>query len=722
MNLSNSDREFFENLNNDLAKSLESALSKINVGGGDSEGGGDGAGGGLLKKAFAGVGGVLKSAVGAGLGIAAGELRKATDGAIEFGNILSRSTAATNRTQLIASKTIDAQGKIVTGLPDVNMTFQKFGLSYTQTAKVLDDAIRANIKNTGQTAQKFLATSQGLGNSLSTTNSFLATQTNVLGKSTEASAEFGNEIIGLASSNGILADSIIEAVNAFTKTTRQQTALFGAESANLIQRFVAGAEATATGAGTGNLIRALTSTEGILKMPALAGRLGIEAPTDVRDPEQMQKFLMEAIPAIAQMGEQEILGQDAATGQVLSEQLTAAFGEAFSLESFQTASVLMQQLSENGKGIGELFSFQKMTSEELSEAQKNVTNTSLEATTNLKDFNLAMAATPAYMEAIGQTADAFRAAMPTPDEINKKFGGFFKVLAEVDIPLRTVGSSAFEAARGLKALTTALLFGAMGNIFKPMKGLIGRMSKRFFGKGGLLSRMGQGAKNLGSRALSGAKGLFSRGASFIGRGLTGAKNLVGRGASFVANSRVGQFAKAAGGRIAGAAKGVGKYAVKNLKGVPLLSGAIPVIEEMMMEDGSIVRGLLRGAGATLGSIGGGAVGSLAGPVGTGAGAIAGGIAGDALMASLYNRYFGSDDTAAAAAEAASSGELNPGAMPYGPQVDMDVNAEVRDILKDQLLTQRAELEMAEGIYMQGQGTFTSAAGSDMEYETGLTNR
>jgi hypothetical protein len=722
MNLSNSDREFFENLNNDLAKSLESALSKIDVGGGGS-GGGDGGGGGvgIGKKIKGALVSGLKGGIGKVLSVASNQMHGAANNVLEFGNVLARSTAATNRTQILATKTINEQGKIVNGLPGVSDTFRKFGISTTKVARTLDDAIRANIKNTGATAQKFLATSQGLGNSLSTTNSFLATQTNVLGKSTQASTEFGNDILGLASSNGILADSIIEAVNAFTKTTRQQTALFGAESANLIQRFVAGAEATATGAGTANLIRALTSTEGILKMPALAGRLGIEAPTDVRDPEQMQRFLSEAIPAIAQMGQQEILGQDAATGQVLSEQLTAAFGEAFSLESFQTAALLMQELSENGKGIGELFSFQKMTGEELDEAQKNVTGASIEAATVLKDFNLEMAMVPSYMTAIRETADVFRNNMPTAAEIRESAAGALDLYAEVDAPLRTIGSSAKDATDALGKFTTALLFGAFSNIFTPMKGLIGRMGKGLFGKNGLLSRGFTGAKNLGSRALSGAKGLFSRGAGFIGRGLTGAKNLVGRGASFVANSKVGQFAKTVGGKIGGAAKGVGKYAVKNLKGVPLLSGAIPVIEEMMMEDGSIARGLMRGAGATLGSIGGGAIGSLAGPVGTAGGAIAGGIGGDALAASIYNRYFGGDDTAAAA-EAASSGELNPGAMPYGPQVDMDVNAEVMDILNDQRLIQQAQLEMQEGIYTNGQGTFTSAAGSDMEYETGLTNR
>jgi len=708
MNLSNSDREFFENLNNDLAKSIESALAK--AGPKDSGGGGGGAGGvGLGSKIVAGIKGGLSKGIGKTFDIAAGQLQKATSDAITFGNTLARSTAATNRTQLLATKTINEQGKIVTGLPDVNSTFRKFGISYTQTAKILDDAIRANIKNSGQTAQKFLATSQGLGNSLATTNTFLATQTNVLGRSSQASIEFGNDIIGLASSNGILADSIIEAVNAFTKTTRQQTALFGSETANMIQRFVAGAEAAAPGAGTANLIRALTSPEALLNMPAVAGRLGIEAPTDVRDAGQMEKFLTEAVGAIATMGQTEILGQDAITGQQLSQQLQQMLGDMFSLESFQTADLL----AGSGTPLAEMFNFQKMTAEELDTAQKNVTGASLEAATVLKDFNMAMAATPSYIDAIGATAEAFREGMPTAEEIREKFGGFLDKFADIDIPLQTVGSSAMEAVRGLKAFTAALFAGMLTNVLNPLGGMIRGMGS------GLKGLFGKGGGFIGPKK----PGVFSRMGSSIGRGFTSAKNFIGGGIS--------NFTSGAG-RILGGAKDfagkqlgrAGSFAMRNLKGVPVLSAGLPIIEEMMMEDGSLGRGLFRAAGAFGGSIGGGALGTAVAPgVGTGVGAVAGGIGGDKAMGAFYDYLFGGDSTSPSPAPAPAPPEA-PAALSSGvvPGVVQDDTLErIAAIAEDSFLLQQAELEMSEGIYMNGQGSFTGGA-ADMEFETGLTNR
>lgn len=476
MNLSNSDKEFFENLNRSLANSLGDAL-KGSIGGSGGGGGKSGVADDAkdegLKRAFkavaAGMGTVIKTAVGTSFNVLAGALEKSTQNTLAFGDTLARSAAATNRQALITSRSIDAQGKVVQNLPKVAREFGDFGIGLKAAGRSIDDAIRANVKNTGVAAQKFLATSQGLGNSLSNTNQFLATQTNVLGKSTDASTEFGQSILGLASSNGILADSILEAVNAFTKTTREQTAIFGANSAQIVARAVAGAEAVSTGAGTADLIRALTSPENILKLPGLAGRLGITpvTATQLRDPGRMQEFLEEAIPALARFGEQEVLGQSAETALPLTQQLAASFGEAFSLINLQRASLLMGDLAEKGVGVSHLFQQQALTTEELDKAQKDITSTSHEAMTNMAMFNVELALAPSYFKAIGVISDELREADLSAEWIRQQRVGQYTVaelldgFALADAGARALGTTAINVANqmsgGISALTAAVV-------------------------------------------------------------------------------------------------------------------------------------------------------------------------------------------------------------------------------------------------------------------------
>lgn len=210
--------------------------------------------------------------------------------------------------------------------------------------------------------------------------------------------------------------------------------------------------------------------------------------------------------------------------------------------------------------------------------------------------------------------------------------------------------------------------------------------------------------------------------SSIGRGFTSAKNFVGRGISGAGRMLGG--AKDFAGRQLGR---VGRFATKGLKGVPLLSAAVPVIDELMAEDGSLGRGLFRAGGSFLGGLGAGAVGtaatSFAGGIGGIPAAITGGVYGDQKAGQFYDYLFGGSDSASAPPANTADAEANSDRTPADITL---LNPLVHDRVMDELLNgndyQRTTNEILEDIYMQGQGTFTGSAGSDMEFETGLTNR
>lgn len=720
MNLSNSDREFFENLNRDLAKSLESAISgaRPSGGGGDGGGGSDGKTKGFVDKlsaSFKGaLGAGLKQTVGLGFNVAAGALERSTKNALSMGDILARSTAATNRTQLLTSKTVDAQGRVITALPQISDTFRKFGISTAQAARTLDDAIRANIKNTGATAQKFLATSQGLGNSLATTNQFLATQTNVLGRSTEASTEFGDSIIGLASSNGLLADSILEAVNAFTKTTREQTAIFGSQSAQIVARAVAGAEALAPGAGTAELIRALTAPENILKLPSIAGRLGISpiTATQLRDPAEMQRFLSEAIPALARFGEQEILGQAAETGLPLSQQLAAQFGEAFNLMNLQTASLMMQELGEKGQGIGSLFEATKLSTEELDNAQKHITGTSLEAATNMATFNAELALAPSYFDALRTTSNILVSSIPSAQEIRDKYGEAFDAFASVDLPLRMLGTNALAAGDGL----SKLLIGLGGGV------LLGSGRRGVRAAGSALTAGGRAQTRAATARVGRVAGMSDEAVSAAVKGLDDAtlrslgytRNASGRvidaaTKQFPTNRALLEAAEAAGtaGRLSPALAGAGRILGK--VAVPI-GAAMPIIDEAMAEDGDLTRGVARSGGGILGGMAAGGALGLAGanPFTVGAGMIIGAIVGEEGVRAGYDYFFGDDEE-----------KQEQAAIQQDQHIE---SLSVQELQLNELIGLRTDI--LDGLILRDPSNPFGSARSyiPLEQQTGLTNR
>ena len=458
MNLDNSDKEFFENLFSDLSKKIGDSVKSTGQSASTGTEGLDSKAQGMIKTALAGA---FKGVAKGDFNVAVNQFNSSVEKALSFGEILSRSAVASGRASSLLGASINRSTKALEfGLPAVSQEFRKFGFSLTDAARTLDAAIRANIKDTGMVTQRFLATSKGLGASMATTNKFLATQTNVLGTSTESSVLFGQSILGLASSNGILADSILDAVNAFTKTTREQKAIFGAQSAQVVAQAVAGAEGLVTGAGTVDLIRALTSPENILKIPALAGRLGITpvTATDLRDPARMKSFLMEAIPALASFAEREVLGAPAESASALLNALRQRLGSAFELVNLDSAVRVMEELGEKGQGIGAIFEETILSQQKTKESQDLILATNMEAAKAAATFNLELAIAPSYFKAIAKTNSIVQQTILTSAEkMRAKLGDTLDKIAAIDAPMRFLGLKVTDLANNLIAAAAGIL-------------------------------------------------------------------------------------------------------------------------------------------------------------------------------------------------------------------------------------------------------------------------
>jgi len=461
MNLDNSDKEFFENLFSDLSKKIGDSVKSTGQSASTGTGGLDSKAQGMMKTALAGIAKGSEMIAKGAFNVAVNQFDSSVEKALSFGEILSRSAVASGRASSLLGASINRSTKALEfGLPAISQEFRKFGFSLTDAARTLDSAIRANIKDTGMVTQRFLATSKGLGASMATTNKFLATQTNVLGTSTESSVLFGQSILGLASSNGILADSILDAVNAFTKTTREQKAIFGAQSAQVVAQAVAGAEGLVTGAGTVDLIRALTSPENILKIPALAGRLGITpvTATDLRDPARMKSFLMEAIPALASFAEREVLGAPAESASALLNALRQRLGSAFELVNLDSAVRVMEELGEKGQGIGAIFEETILSQQKTKESQDLILATNMEAAKAAATFNLELAIAPSYFKAIAKTNSIVQQTILTSAEkMRAKLGDTLDKIAAIDAPMRFLGLKVTDLANTLIGVAAGIL-------------------------------------------------------------------------------------------------------------------------------------------------------------------------------------------------------------------------------------------------------------------------
>lgn len=542
----------------------------------------------------------------AALGVLSVVLGRNVQGALSYGDALARSATATGKSlSLLGTKYDSATGRFTNIFPGIVQEFKAFGISFPKVGQLFDQAIRMNIRETGRDTQKFIATSVGLGNSMNSVGRFLQTQTNVLGLSTEATTTFGSQILATAQANEILADSIFAAVDAFTKTTKEQTVVFGKETAAVMQKAVAGFAAVAPDVDAGRLLTALGSPEQLLKLPALTSFLGMRAvgAEQLRDPAQAERFVEAIIPALARKS-QELRGLDPQAQTRLIDSLSQSFGQAFTLENLFTAERLAEELG--GKRLGDIIA--EGEAKALEDSARTIVRSADSANQAFTEFNLALGA-------LKPTRDVFEGLATTiGDELTPAANGLTDTFVKMETALRRLG------------LTT---LGAVGGAFAAGKFLMGRTATA--------AAVGGGAKGAtaATAALSRAdliKSLTPTQLAKQGMKMTSAGNIVWESAEAAAKhgAKPGMVStallqKAAKPSMLSRAGGVlGKAA----KGAPLIGGLITGGLEYH-ESGDVSRAVTRGAVTTGSTLAGAALGASIGSVVPVAGTIVGGIIGAA---------------------------------------------------------------------------------------------
>lgn len=449
----NEDKEFLSDLNDKLAKSLSSALEQGNrMPEKDSDSSKDPENTEELKKNTKAV-----AAVSVSVSMLSNIVGKVTNASRSFGDTLARSTAATGKSLQIAGTRFDsATGKFTNELPGISESFKKFGFSLPQAAAQIDTAIRMNVRDTGRGTQRFIATATGLGNNMSTVGRFLTTQTNALGNSTEATTAFGESILATAAANGVLADSIFEAVDAFRDTTKEQSVFFGRESAKVTQNFVKDLAAIGLkDLDTNAILQALTSPQSLERMSAVTGRLRISMPTDLSDPAQMRSFIRDAIPALAEMGES--LEGTGLAGVKRQEALAQRLSEAFSPKLLHDAMRIVEELEKQGLTMNSLGGETRLTTEQLNDMAGTTVRTSDEANTNALFFDESMRAMVGSRMALDKLTAVISDDLPT--STNK----LTNLLYGLDTALNKVGLSIIGLATTFGVTTAATsMAGSLG--------------------------------------------------------------------------------------------------------------------------------------------------------------------------------------------------------------------------------------------------------------------
>ena len=144
-------------------------------------------------------------------------LRKAlqvTKGAFDYGNIVARGAAATNKQSILSRQ----------GLSD---QFGMWGKTLPEVGVMMESSMRAGVQNMKGGFQTLAARATGMGASMENVNSLLISQIEVLGRDTDATQELGNQLIDLGQSNNIYADAIIQAVVALQETVRIIEGVYG---------------------------------------------------------------------------------------------------------------------------------------------------------------------------------------------------------------------------------------------------------------------------------------------------------------------------------------------------------------------------------------------------------------------------------------------------------------------------------------------------------------
>lgn len=344
-----------------------------------------------------------------------GVFNDAAKGVFKFGASLSRVTVATNNLALVGLRGADLSKSLDFSQPEVDTAFGKFGFDLGETGDMLATALKSNVKATSQNSQIFLARSVGLGTELGTTIEFLATNTQALGASEEATIELGHSVLESSKQSGVFADTVFKAIKSFEQSTKQQAVIYGRGLSQDMQKFVGGLT-EAVGFQSPDLIGLVskltpTSTEDIASTRALAARLGVDIGKMGRNQEE---FVSEMLVALSRRAEgiRVESGDDAlATAARISAEL-----QGISLEQLQAASVAVAKL---GGTAGDIIRKTKLqpapTSSDLSKTIEQESNAirsmNIDAAENAKNFALSLAGAATAFDMLETTQSFFNSAL-----------------------------------------------------------------------------------------------------------------------------------------------------------------------------------------------------------------------------------------------------------------------------------------------------------------------
>ena len=635
---SSEDRQFFEDLNKDLANSVSDAISSAfndfgkafnesmtkGISKAISEGfeeSGSGKGKGDKKEKEKDAFTKLSQALGK-VGKAFGTLKgiaKPLDGAgaqiRQFGNTMARTVAQTGNQALVNAR---LQKGALTGLKELKIdslsetisgSFADFGIGLGQTGQILDTALRGNAKVTEKGTQDFLARAVGLGNDLGLATQAIATNTNFLGLSTDASNNFNQGVIQTAQANGRLADTIFQAVEAFKENTRSQQVVFGTHFAGTMRGVVAGLQAAMPDTGIIDAVGKITGTDFKQQQAtaALLSRLNVGASTQElsQDPAAVLAKMFKAI--------ESDLGRFQNDPRAMASQMELMASQA-GLNKSDIEAILTQS---SGRSTAELEKIMRNqagktgpTAGQISDEQVTVGGLSVDASEAMKDAKLAIHGANVAFNMLSTTTETVRASLDAFDgALAKTMGTLAGGVAGVGM-----GADATGAAGMFSSIVDTV------SLIADVRGLLrGRRPRGRRSSRAPRSRpTPRGTKpSLSNRA----KDMFRRTPSrppspnWV---TTPARPPVPKGG-------LGAGARSlATGRVGGALKGVSKK-------VPLLGAAISGGLELA-ESGDKSRAGASAAGAGLGGWGGAAAGAAIGSmifpgVGTAIGGLIGGVLG-----------------------------------------------------------------------------------------------
>jgi len=618
------DRAFFEGLNKDLSKNINKAIEKGFKGASvhldpdtvkligtefernlkplvedakkDDGGGGGGEGSAGEGKAWQKAVDLAKGTFNAARMLVS---QNATN-ILAYGDNMARNAATTNQAFLMNGEKLSRQ-------------FGRFGMNLADMGNIFDDAIRSNVRGLGKNTQDFLARTTGLGTALGTTTKFLASNTNVLGRSMTETTALGTDLQNIALSNGMVADAMFDAVAAFEANTRQQQVLFGDKAAGDFQGIVAGLEGLMPGGNLGDLVAkaAPTSVDELLNLDILGGMFG-GAFNSQGIKEDPARHTANFIAAMAKASEQ-ISGMSVRQGAQFIEQRFGKFG--ITLQDIQSAGVATRKAG----GVQGLMDAMKgggipIKSDEA--LQDEITRNSLEAMNNMKNFAIEVEGLNTVQKGLKEVSDILK-------------GSFYTLNGKTTELAKTMGLAAAGEA-GLQAGDKMGLggFGALG------LGMAGGAAQWALGKTPNAARaVGRNLKpsswSLGGAAAKANQAnlpnaSWQRGSQFTVKGHQGMQTAKGLANPLTKAGRATMSARHAAGMTQGVAKGMSKK-------IPILGAALAGGFELA-ETGDKSRAAAVTAGAGLGGWGGAAAGAAIGTmifpgVGTVIGGLIGGIGG-----------------------------------------------------------------------------------------------